>query len=114
VRIPLTLVRFRTPARRTGGRNLTESSAQDKKGESKLTARNKKQAAVGCRLKTTSGSDRGCGHLKNTEVPSMRQIPLSQGQVDLVDDCDFEVLNDFRWSYRPERGGGQGYAVRHK
>ena len=44
----------------------------------------------------------------------MRQIQLSQGRVALVDDADFEILNEFKWSYRPERNGAQGYAVRHK
>jgi HNH endonuclease len=43
----------------------------------------------------------------------MQHIPLSQGQVALVDDADYPLLADFRWSYRPERGGKQGYAVRH-
>jgi hypothetical protein len=44
----------------------------------------------------------------------MKSIPLSQGQFALVDDADFELLNDFKWSYRPERNKAQGYAVRHK
>jgi hypothetical protein len=43
----------------------------------------------------------------------MQEIPLSQGQFALVDDQDFPVLSDFRWCYRAERDGRQGYAVRH-
>ncbi len=40
-------------------------------------------------------------------------ITLSQGQVAVVDDADYPLLSDFRWSYRAERNGKQGYAVRH-
>lgn len=43
----------------------------------------------------------------------MQQIPLSQGQIAFVDDHDFPLLSDFRWCYRAERDGKQGYAVRH-
>jgi hypothetical protein len=43
----------------------------------------------------------------------MQHIPLSQGQVAIVDDADYPLLADFRWSYRAERGGRLGYAVRH-
>ena len=43
----------------------------------------------------------------------MQQIPLSQGQFALVDDADYPLLSEFRWCYRPERGGRQGYAVRN-
>jgi hypothetical protein len=43
----------------------------------------------------------------------MQQIPLSQGQVALVDDADYPLLSEFRWCYRAERGGRQGYAVRN-
>jgi hypothetical protein len=43
----------------------------------------------------------------------MQQIELSQGQVALVDDADFHILSQYRWCYRPERDGRQGYAVRH-
>ena len=43
----------------------------------------------------------------------MQHIPLSQGQVAVVDDADHPLLSDFRWSYRAERDGRQGYAVRH-
>src|SRR6516162_1577812 len=43
----------------------------------------------------------------------MQEIPLSQGQVALVDDQDYPLLSEFRWCYRPERNGRQGYAVRH-
>src|ERR1043165_1625319 len=43
----------------------------------------------------------------------MQRIPLSQGQFAIVDDEDFPLLADFRWSYHAERNGGQGYAVRN-
>ena len=43
----------------------------------------------------------------------MQHIPLSQGQFALVDDEVFPLLSEFRWSYRAERDGRQGYAVRH-
>jgi hypothetical protein len=43
----------------------------------------------------------------------MQSIPLSQGQSVLVDDEDYPLLSDFRWCYRAERSGRQGYAVRH-
>jgi hypothetical protein len=43
----------------------------------------------------------------------MKQIQLSQNQVALVDDADFPLLSDFKWAYRAERNGNQGYAVRH-
>ena len=43
----------------------------------------------------------------------MRQIELSQGEVALVDDADYEHLSGYKWFYRGERGGKQGYAVRH-
>src|SRR5262245_26289400 len=44
----------------------------------------------------------------------MQQIPLSQNQVALVDDDDYPLLSEFRWCYRAERNGNQGYAVRHR
>src|SRR4051812_13279336 len=44
----------------------------------------------------------------------MREIPLSQDQVALVDDSDFPLLSEFKWCYRAERDGRQGYAVRHR
>lgn len=44
----------------------------------------------------------------------MQLIPLSQGKVALVDDADYPFLLDFRWCYRAERNGRQGYAVRHR
>jgi hypothetical protein len=44
----------------------------------------------------------------------MREIPLSQGQAALVDDQDYPLLSEFRWCYRAERDGRQGYAVRHR
>ena len=44
----------------------------------------------------------------------MREIQLSQGQIALVDDADYPLLSDFHWSYRAERDGKQGYAIRHQ
>ena len=44
----------------------------------------------------------------------MLQILLSQNQVALVDDADYPLLSEFRWCYRAERNGNQGYAVRHR
>jgi hypothetical protein len=44
----------------------------------------------------------------------MQTIPLSQRQVALVDDADYPLLSEFKWCYRPERDGRQGYAVRHR
>jgi hypothetical protein len=44
----------------------------------------------------------------------MMQIPLTQGEVALVDDADYPLLSEFCWCYRPERNGRQGYAVRHR
>jgi hypothetical protein len=43
----------------------------------------------------------------------MQTILLSQHQVAVVDDQDFPLLVGFRWCYRAERDGKQGYAVRH-
>jgi hypothetical protein len=43
----------------------------------------------------------------------MQQIELSQDQVALVDDEDFPLFSQYRWCYRSERDGKQGYAVRH-
>ena len=41
-----------------------------------------------------------------------QQLPLSQNRFALVDDADFPALSRSRWSYRAERRGSQGYAVR--
>ena len=43
----------------------------------------------------------------------MQQIQLTQGMIAVVDDEDHERFSHFRWFYRGERGGNQGYAVRH-
>lgn len=43
----------------------------------------------------------------------MREIPLSQGMVALVDACDFEYLNQWKWHYHREPKGSSGYAVRN-
>src|ERR1039458_7612826 len=39
----------------------------------------------------------------------MKQLSLTQGKFALVDDEDFEYLNQFKWCY-----DGKGYAVRRK
>jgi hypothetical protein len=41
----------------------------------------------------------------------MKSIPLTQGKIALVDDEDFEYLNQFKWSAR--QGKSTWYAVRH-
>jgi hypothetical protein len=38
----------------------------------------------------------------------MKKIPLTQGQMALVDDCDFSKLSKFKWYY------ANGYAVRNE
>ncbi len=43
----------------------------------------------------------------------MPQILLSQNRVARVDDLDHARLGGHKWSYRAERNGSQGYAVRH-
>src|SRR5271157_700242 len=43
----------------------------------------------------------------------MQQIPLSQNKTVVLDDEDFARFSGFHWCYRPERGGAQGYAIRH-
>jgi hypothetical protein len=43
----------------------------------------------------------------------VKHIPLSQNQFAIVDDENYPLLSDFKWCYRSERGGKQGYAVRH-
>src|SRR5262249_16259248 len=53
------------------------------------------------------------GNHGNTEVTSMQHIPLSQGQIALVDDDDFACVSQYHWCYRGERNSGQGYALRH-
>ena len=40
-----------------------------------------------------------------------REIPLTQGKVAIVDDADFEWLNQWKWHYLA--GTYTGYAVRH-
>jgi HNH endonuclease len=45
---------------------------------------------------------------------TMQTIPLSQNQVAIVDDEDFERLRGFRWFFRGERDKKQGYAIRHR
>lgn len=43
----------------------------------------------------------------------MQQINLSQNKIALLDDEDFARFSQFRWCYRGERNGAQGYAIRH-
>lgn len=43
----------------------------------------------------------------------MRHIQLSQNQIALLDDDDFDRLSQWHWFHRAERGGAQGYAIRH-
>ena len=43
----------------------------------------------------------------------MQHIPLSQGQIALVDDDNFARVSQYHWCYRGERNSGQGYAIRH-
>jgi hypothetical protein len=45
---------------------------------------------------------------------TMQTITLSQNQSAIVDDEDFDRLQGFRWFYRGERDGKQGYALRHR
>jgi hypothetical protein len=42
----------------------------------------------------------------------MKEIPLSQSKVALVDDHWFDYLNQWKWSYFEPRKGDPGYAVR--
>ena len=44
----------------------------------------------------------------------MQEIPLSQGRVARVDDEDYDRLSLSCWSFRRERGGWDGYAVRSR
>lgn len=41
----------------------------------------------------------------------MKQIPLSKGKFALVDDADFDYLNQWKWFVRPSTGGSE-YAMR--
>lgn len=43
----------------------------------------------------------------------MKRVPLSQGQFATVDDEDYPLVSEFRWCYRSNKDGTQGYAVRH-
>src|ERR1700722_410220 len=44
----------------------------------------------------------------------MQKIPLSQGKFVLVDDEDYPLISEFKWCYRGNKDGTQGYAVRHR
>jgi len=50
---------------------------------------------------------------EDTEVSTMRQIPLSQNKIAILDDDDFDRFSQYHWCYRGERNGGEGYAIRH-
>lgn len=41
-----------------------------------------------------------------------REIQLTQGQVAIVDDEDFEYLNQWKWCHTKSRGSNTGYAMR--
>lgn len=43
----------------------------------------------------------------------MQTIQLNQGRSVILDDDDYALLSDHHWCYRGERGGSQGYAIRH-
>jgi hypothetical protein len=38
----------------------------------------------------------------------MREIKLSQNRIAIVDDEDYPIVADFRWSYKSERGRQSG------
>jgi hypothetical protein len=44
----------------------------------------------------------------------MKEIPLTQGKVALVDDEDYEDLNRYKWCLLPAKYGHTEYAVRYK
>lgn len=44
----------------------------------------------------------------------MREIPLTQGYAALVDDEDFDLVNQFKWMVHRAKQGKHHYAVRHE
>ena len=42
----------------------------------------------------------------------MRTIPLTQGKVAIVDEEDFEILNEFKWTAQKDHGYPRWYAIR--
>lgn len=44
-------------------------------------------------------------------VSTVKEIPLSQGKMALVDVEDFDFINQWKWYYKHD-GGGKGYAAR--
>jgi hypothetical protein len=62
---------------------------------------------VGCPGKTAS-TQPGFSVGRDT----MKEIPLSQGKVALVDDADYEWLSQWKWSYFDNKTAHTGYAYR--
>lgn len=50
--------------------------------------------------------------MKFTLFESMKEITLSQGKVAIVDDEDFERVNEFKWTASKESRGTKFYAIR--
>jgi hypothetical protein len=42
----------------------------------------------------------------------MKEIPLSKGMIAIVDDEDYDYINQWSWNYSPSRHRRTGYAVR--
>ena len=44
----------------------------------------------------------------------MKTIPLTQGREAVVNDCDYDYLNQWKWFYHRDRRGHTGYAKRRQ